>query len=376
MSHRADVAWRDERWRRWRIALLGGVLLVLAAEPALAFRYGQCFGVPTTWNRDTIPLQIMTCSAPPRSHRAGDLLAGVERWNAVPGTTGRFSAEFGPPTCRIRINRRSELGYVRPETLDGARAVTRVAYDQICNAAPLPGQTIRLPHIIEADMVVADFAHDATGPATDCNTLRRNAPWRRALVMHELGHVFGLKHENDTMAVMNQSASGGRYCGERAFDPHPDDRRGVRFLYRQRNPEEVRDVGAIAFHLASPNFTEPVAYPGDIALCPGERVELRYSVANQGTVDAVTSVRWYLSENDMISRHDIPAGTTEPFRVPVGGFVTDLADLVMPDDVPLDTRYRVGFMVDPDGSGWEFPISNDVTYTEASVLRRPPEQCD
>jgi predicted Zn-dependent protease len=62
------------------------------------------------------------------------------------------------------------------------------------------------------------------------------------VVAHELGHVLGLGHETKRCALMNPSADVGgasRQCpglaiAERARDPiRPDDRAGVRSLYRK-----------------------------------------------------------------------------------------------------------------------------------------------
>jgi len=375
------------RIRGWRV--IGSVvcghavvmvgLALLGAGTAAAWNAGVCNHQNVRWAADEIELGVMQCSAPPGSHRAADLLAGIDGWNSVPGLGARLEPEVGAATCRVEINRRNELAYVRPDQLDAARAVTRMVFDGPC-APPVPARSWpAAPHIVETDVLIADFAHDLVGPPARCDRSDPNAPVRRALVLHEIGHILGLLHEDDHMAVMNTTASSGRYCGVRAIEPHPDDRAGARRLYPAEEAP-VRDVAAIAFHLTRPGYARGVVNSGDYRVCPGQPLDVRWAVANQGTVDAHTSVQWFISDNDIISRRDHLAGTSAEIALPAGAFRSGTQTVTVPD-LPRRTGggehgpWWVGFVVDPDGSGVELPASNDWTYTQMRVWLRDPGEC-
>src|SRR5262245_39098605 len=65
------------------------------------------------------------------------------------------------------------------------------------------------------------------------------------VALHELGHALGLEHDNRQMATMNTKFPGGGTLGhQKEWDPLPDDRRGVRFLYGD-STQEI-DVAASA----------------------------------------------------------------------------------------------------------------------------------
>lgn len=366
-----------------RSTRLGGVMVAVVsawASTAAAWQAGWCNHQSVRWGTDRIELAVMRCSAPPGSHRAGDLRAGIDGWNSVPGLGLTLEPVVGPETCRIAVNRRSELGYVRPEQLDDARGLTRLVFTGQCPPLTSGWPGSNPLHIVEADVLIADHPHDRVGPPDGCDRHDPNAPYRRALVMHELGHVIGLRHEEGAMAVMNRTSSAGRYCGPRAMEPHPDDRAGARWLY-PGDDEPVRDVAAIAFHLGEAGRAQPVVGSRFYRVCPGDALDVRWAVANQGTVDAVTRVAWYVSDNDIISRRDHLAGTGPEVIVPTGGFHSQTQRIVVPD---LPRRrgatgdvgpWWLGFLVDPDGSGFEVPATNDWTYTELRLWLRPPEEC-
>lgn len=359
--------------------MLAVVACLLIAEPAPAWRSAICNDRPVRWVWPQVPIAVMPCSAPPGSHRSNDFLATMAGWNSVPGARIRFEPEVGAPTCRIEVNGRSEVGYIAPENLDGARGVTRIIYNVGCVAMFHVESMPEIQVIAETDIAIAAFDHDVSGPPRNCDRIERTTPLRRALLLHELGHAFGLRHEDDEMAVMNTGSSGGRYCGPRAMEPHPDDRTGVRVMYPDPEAEPVRDVAALPFELTEPNYTRPVVRAGHYGVCPNEPLDLRWSVANLGTVDARTQIRWYLSDNDVISSRDIHVATSDPVVVPAGEVHTASSRVIVP---PLPRRangqsgpWWVGYVVDPDGPGFELPATNDWAYTQLRVSARSPEEC-
>ncbi len=354
------------------------VIAILGVGEAAAWDVRLCNQQPVRRADTPLKIDIMQCSAPRGSHRAADLTAGIAGWAAVPGIGLTLEARPGPMTCRVEINRRNEMAYVRPEQLDGARALTRVVFDSTC-AVPSTGQTWPdAPAIVESDVIVADFAHDRLGPPDTCDDADPNAPLRRAVVLHEVGHTLGLLHEDDHMAVMNTASTAARYCGARAMEPHPDDRSGGRWLYPKAGPT-VRDVAATAFHLVRPGYARPVTDNRHVRVCPGQPIDVRWSVANQGTVDTTTRVEWFVSDNDIISRHDRSAGVSAPFAIEAGRLRTETQRIIVPE-LPRRANgesgpWWLGYVVDPEGPGFELPATNDWTYTGLRLWLRDAEEC-
>ncbi|MCB9543620.1 MAG: hypothetical protein H6703_14390 [Myxococcales bacterium] len=360
-----------------RYAALAAIIALgaAAAGPALAYSTALCVGEPLRWEEPTIDLEIMPCSAPRGSNRAADFEAAIAAWNAVGGMRAMFRVAYGAATCSVRINLRNEVGYVDPRYIDGARGMTRTVYARGCRPPEEAGDVAERRVIVEADVLLSAAASMQTGIPESCVDLYPRV--RRPVALHELGHALGLLHYDEQVTHMNTSAMPARYCGPRAYEPHPDDRAGGRHLYPAPGHAH-RDVAASPFKLDGPNNVVRVMRGEEENwVCPGQVIDAFWSAANLGTEDTVTDVFFYISDNDIISSQDRLAGAVRDVRVPVGRFITERKPIRVPPDLPPGGPYYLGFVVDATSDAWELPASNNSTYTDYTLFVRSPRawQC-
>lgn len=355
-----------------RYAALAAIIALgaAAAAPALAYSTALCVGEPLRWEEPTIDLEIMPCSAPRGSNRAADFEAAIAAWNAVGGMRAMFRVAYGAAACSVRINLRNELGYVDPRYIDGARGMTRTVYARGCRPPEEANDVAERRVIVEADVLLSADPSMLTGVPESCALPYRRV--RQPIALHELGHVLGLLHYDEQVTHMNTSALTARYCGPRAYEPHPDDRAGGRHLYPAPD-EHVRDVAASAFKLDGPNNVVRVMQgQGEDWVCPGQTIHAHWSAANLGTEDTVTDVFFYVSDNDIISAQDRIAGVVRDVRVPAGRFITEARSIRVPRDLPPGGPWYLGFVVDATSDAWELPASNNSTYTDLQIFVRSP----
>ena len=170
----------------------------------------------------------------------------------------------------------------------GVLAFTRVF------AATAPGQTLGSTtssfagQILEADILVRNDGQVtfATPGALVANPSSYDL---ESVLIHEMGHFFGLEHSPIWRAVMTPFAPPpGTYFGERPTSTEPDapladdDRTGLRVLYP--DPNDATDVGVITGRVLPAN---PLALAGLQATAAGEYVSGIFG-ANVVAVDANT----------------------------------------------------------------------------------------
>lgn len=324
---------------------------MLLPSVGFAYHYTTCNGHMYRWSGDA-DVRIMTCSAPPGSEKADDLIYGFDEWNAVQTMSDVFDWSWGPADCAVRTgNGRNEVGFVPRESIDGALGLTLRRYSGACWA------WTRSIDIVEADVFINGDANLEAGNPSYCNQKRLG---QRTTIMHELGHALGLNHEDDQMALMMSTDGEGKYCGNRMVEPHPDDATGGRRLYPSGGSS--RDLAASEFRMTAPDRVDLNSQPNSTrTLCPGARHQVFWSVANLGTVNETYSVRWYLSSNLRITEYDHPVATNVGAVQNAGHFSTWLRQITIPPDTP-EGVYFLGHVVDYDERIWERRGDNNYTY--------------
>jgi len=338
----------------WFVLLLG-MMGSTWSSAAYAYRHSSCNGEPYRWTQD-VDFQLKACSAPPGTQKAKDVVYALDEWNAVGGMSQIASWETGDDVCAVRTgNRINEIGFVADDAIDGALGLTLRRYSGLC------WDWTDHVDLVEADVFINGEVGLHPGSPTHCN---RKQVGQRTTVLHELGHAIGLNHYDDAMALMLSSDGDATYCGSRMVTPHPDDAEGGRFLYS--DGARSRDLAASTYYLAGPDRVELNSQPGIEALCPGEYYQVRWSVANLGTVDETYNVRWYLSVNKTITVHDLPIATNVNARQTHGRFSTWSRRLRMPRKITPGI-YFVGHIVDYDNRVWEQRGGNNFTYMARKV---------
>lgn len=201
----------------------------------------------------------------------------------------------------------------------------------------------------------------------------------RQVALHELLHAAGLKHEDNTWAIMNY----GDYPWtnrqpEHQMAPLPDDRRGLRVLYPNNVTEN--DVAIVNHYVnydsVSSNgvprqrrlcrgsggnefsdsmFDSYCGKPVKFFVCPGDRIYTRFSIANYSTSSTTVQQRLYFSsdtnlqtfidtKSDTVWSKSLGAGRHHreghSFEVPADLFTGNVYNLIMHLESDLPNEYE------------------------------------
>src|SRR5947209_593655 len=147
----------------------------------------------------------------------------------------------------------------------------------------------------------ADVIFNSNLQWTSAPRLAPEAPFNfRSVAMHEFGHVLGLNHEDNTLAVMNTH-----------YHPNPrlhaDDRLGLRSLYP--GPGTQTDIGPSLWKKTDHSSSSPaslVSFP--TAAVGNQTITLEYTQENFGTTDATFNVGFFLSSGTTVTTSGILLG--------------------------------------------------------------------
>jgi hypothetical protein len=260
-------------------------------------------------------------------------------------------------------NGESQIFLASDSELDEALGVTFVRYSSACF------WWFDEQDILEADIAInGEFNFEMGNPP--CNTYLVG---HRTTIMHEMGHAFGLQHEDDVMALMMTNDGEAKYCGSHTIAPHPDDALGGRALYP--SGASMIDLGASEFQVVGSNNVNLNTSPGTSSLCPGDSYTFKWSVGNRGTTNLSFNVRWYLSTNTDITTSDIPVATNTGASLSAGRFATHTRSVTIPRNVTYGTTYYLGTFVDWDNQHDEWYESNNATYMARKIKIKTASQC-
>ncbi len=319
--------------------------------------------IPRQWSTSlpVSPQIIFTAAAPGTSQQISEIgqtiSAAYAAWTGVSGTeisAGTFPGALGP------LNETSTQSACGSDQGTGVTGTNTICFDESSAAfapgvlaftrvfvATAPGETLGsvtssfAGQILEADIL---FRNDgqATFATPEALANAPNSYDLESILIHELGHTFGLEHSPIWRAAMAPFAPPpGTYWGPRPTPAAPDaplrddDRTGIRALYP--DPNDTTDIGIITGRVVPAN---PLALSGFAATAAGEYVTGIFG-AHVVAVDAQTGqvVAGALSGWSCASPTAAPVfdGTYQIDRLPLGRsynlYIEPLDGAITPADI-------------------------------------------
>ncbi|HEV7425400.1 MAG TPA: FG-GAP-like repeat-containing protein [Thermoanaerobaculia bacterium] len=194
----------------------------------------------------------------------------------------------------------------------------------------------------------------------------------RHTMIHELGHMHGLDHNFDYLAIMNYLEPG--YYRANSL-PYGDDAAGIRFEY-PANAVALTDLAVYLYYetVTCANLNTCVAeaaYPSSVT-AGGTLTVNNYHVENSGTTTIATpTLEWYLTTvRSFSSTYYYLGQTTYPSLATHSYFIpsTVLRTLTVPANVPAGSYYLAAYIRNDAGaSQGSFPFNNNVSFSRQTI---------
>lgn len=361
---------------------LGLVLLLgLLASPTLAFDYiWDCRGEDTTWDNDNVTFQPRLDSFPAGSAWRTSLESARDGWNnRTPSSEFRFTFAYAGGNAFTAGDGVNNIAVTNAFAFNGALAVTLTRRNKGCPIWPFSR-----PRMVEADILFdPSFNWDnatTPGDVVPCFGAVGACTFNSTIVaLHEMGHAFGLDHDNNILGTMDAVyPDAGPLGNGNQVHPHADDVRGniSGYGFTPTFGPWQRDVAATAYRrLAGTASSEPIPAPNfdrGVARAVQFTIENR-SLYNQNNV----RVQFYLSTNRFISSGDILIGSTT-LNMPAFFTGTLTANVTVPATV-VPGQYFFGYLLDGNSQIAEINEGNNaVAYRQPSTVTAnnvPPTAC-
>jgi hypothetical protein len=335
--------------------VVAGLASLLIATPSsvLAYSWSTCDGSRLKWNSAWTNMYISTTSFPAGTTWDSRLQNAMWHWNNVKNSRFNFYVGRDTDGTWSSGNGKNEVVLGTIDGAGGTLAVTKSRWK--CYWAPLQGW--------EFGRIEADIVFDVAEPWTTGTIGYTNYSTYinfESTALHELGHALGLGHEDRVMATMNSKYPGGGTLGHwKEWDPLPDDRQGIRYLYGGDGTTEI-DIAVSAFKRTGTGTSGLVTTP--LSAARGSTVTFEYSLANQSTSAPAYDVGFYLSADSYISTSDTYLSGTYVSGGSASYMVTWTSTLTIPSWVQPGTYY-LGVIADPYNQLAESNESN--AYQEA-----------
>ena len=363
--------------RSW--VLLGAVVFLIQASPALGFSYSECLGNRLKWSSNAKALRASSVSFPTGYWRNG-LQDGVNKFNLNPSS---FRYSLTTDTGGVgRDNGQSEAWGDTGSILQGFPAI---AYSY-WTCYWFFGDHVEMD---EVD-VIFDYSSPWQWTAdTAKSSLTRYTGSLRPLqttAAHEFGHGLKLNHVNTEYNVMGtdfehihaNGSTARAYQGEDAAD-------GAVFLYGARSGA-WEDLGVVHWKYSGasgeysdhtrtrifdaagadlPTFTVNGETGYRVSRGQTVRAEFTYENMGKNTQNNVPA-GYFISTNDLITTFDTRIGGAS-FNLGRGDVYTTTVTLVIPNNLSTGTNYWLGAIIDENDSISEAVEWNNATYVPIRV---------
>jgi hypothetical protein len=339
--------------RSWTLpaaAVAVATLGVLASTPAHAYKtYKPVDCTPgRSWD-DSTPVQIRihggSATAVVGANEAAmrtDVQYVIDQFNGVAGvsldlvagadTGGTYDDDVYNVPGAVQIGFYA-AGHVEDDEEEGAPA-----WAELDNADPCDINQVNLTFSYNTNWGYGTPEDNGSStPWMNGRTLPTGGLLFRIILMHELGHALGLSHPDDEYAMMDHGEktwTGG--ASEYQAEYLPDDRAGFRALYPDPIWGEV-DVAITNTWHGHPNIADAAAQQlpncmparmGGIwvdkedsdfcapwfrqanVICPGESIQVRYTLNNQGTANRDVDEHLWFSEDGVLGFSDYLSPTS------------------------------------------------------------------
>ena len=355
-------------------ACLAGLALVAAAR-ADAYQYTwDCRG-PVVWDHSNVTFEPSLVSFPNGSAWQASVDAMRTIWNTeAPGTNYRIQHTWSPNAGWSTNDNRNSIVIAAPANWiwdEDTLAVTQKRASG-CPIWPFPRSELREADIVfnPSPLGIPGFWDTAINPAPP-----HFGAFSSTLVgIHEHGHAFGLAHENDIMATLNEFYPNSGVIGnDNDAHPHADDTLADRAGYGTAFTS--RDLAASAFRRTGAGRSDVIAAPA--ATDRNTFVSFQFTVSNRGTTNqSSVPVRFYLSADRRITTADTFIASAT-ISLNAGVTSTATAGILIPATAPTGNQF-LGWIIDPLNAVAESDEGNNgVGLTASTNIRsnRVPTAC-
>jgi hypothetical protein len=188
----------------------------------------------------------------------------------------------------------------------------------------------------------------------------------RQVMIHELGHMHGLNHQFNYLAVMNYFPSVYRFFGI----PYMDDAEGVRAEYPSKAVSRT-DLAVYLYYETGYQSVTDATYPASVA-AGGNLTFTNYHVENVGTNTISTpTIEWYLTtaRNYNSSYYYLGQATYSSLaRFTYFTPSTVQVTFPVPANIPPGSYYLSAYIRNDSGAGQSgFPFSNDFAFSRTRI---------
>ncbi len=336
-----------------KLAFLSVVVLL----PSYLLSY-NFFANKSVWTNKQTTMYISTTSYPQGTWMDYALQRAMYRWSRVKGSNFTFYINRDTDGRHYKLNGKNEI--YTGNTSEFTSIEKTLAYTTVDH---------RNGVIYEKDLAFNPYVTWISFLGDWCKASVAqpdNEAYFEGVVLHELGYVLGLCHEDDVLATMNSKYPNfGPVASNNIWEVHGDDRNGIRNLY----PDSTHETDiVVSKYFRTGLGTSDVAsalYPSPTYLWRGDTYSIPYTTENLSTTIQSYSVSFYLSTDSMIRPYDIYLTTTRVNNIGKGTAVTKTATITIPTNISAGTYY-LGYIIDPSDE-----ISESSNNNNYIILHNP-----